>query len=121
MVRASRSMDTIRSISLKYSRFMPRDGSRPLGGDKLVDARAQVLEDEILLGGGAAFVDLLRPLFQRHLDPEGFVDCERDVEKIEAVDPQVVDRVTFGFDLFPRDVAGLRNNVYDSIERRRHR
>src|SRR5688500_20093263 len=98
MVRASRSMDTIRSISLKYSRFIPGGGSRPLGSDKLVDARAQVLEDEILLCGGAAFVDLLRPLLERHLDSEGLVDRERDVEEVEAVDAEVVDRVALWLD-----------------------
>ena len=62
-----------------------------LGGDQFVDARAEVLQHEILLGGGLAVVDFLRPLFERQLNPESLVDGKRDVEKIEAVDAKVVD------------------------------
>ena len=49
--------------------------------------------DEILLGRRAALVDLLGPLFERHLDPERLVDREGDVQEVEAVDPKVIDRV----------------------------
>ena len=63
-------------------------GSRsPLGGNKTVDAGAQVLQHEILLCGGFAVVDLLGPLLERQLDPEGLVDGERNVEEVQAVDP----------------------------------
>jgi len=41
-----------------------------------------------LFGRRLAVVDFLRPFFQRQLDPECLVDRERDVEKIEAVDPR---------------------------------
>jgi hypothetical protein len=71
---------------------------RALGRDQFVDACTEVLQDKILLGGRLAVVDLLRPFFQRQLDPECFVDRERDVEKVQAVDPQIVNRVAFGRD-----------------------
>src|ERR1700704_6038331 len=66
--------------------------SSPLGGDKTVDACAQILEHEILFGGGLAVVDFLGPLLQRKLDSESLVDRKRDIEEIEAVDPKVIDR-----------------------------
>ena len=50
-------------------------------------------------------VDLLGPALQRQLDPEGLVDREGDVEEGEAVDAEVVDGVTLGRDLLPRDVG----------------
>src|SRR5438132_5421196 len=94
----------MRSISLKYSRCI--GGGRALGGDQFVDALAEVFQDEILLGGGLAVIDLLRPLFQRHLDPERLVDGEGDIEKVQAVDSQIVDRVALGGDGVTRNVAG---------------
>ena len=84
----------MRSISWKYSRCMAGD-YRALGGDQFVDARAEVFQDEVLLGRRLAVVDFLGPFFQRQLDPECLVDRERDVEKIQAVDPQIVDGVAF--------------------------
>src|SRR5215467_8239140 len=65
--------------------------SSALGSDKLVDARAQVVELKILLGGRLALVDLLRPLLERHLDSERLVDRKCNVEKVEAVDAEIVD------------------------------
>src|SRR6266700_6963372 len=83
---------TMRSIMWKYSSCMiARLGARALGGNQFVDARAQILQYEILLGGRFAVVDFLGPLFQRQLDTELLVDRERDVQKIEAVDAEVID------------------------------
>src|ERR1700732_4313198 len=87
-----------------------------LGGDQFVDAGAEVFQDEILLGGGLAVVDFLRPLFQRKLDSERLVDSERNVEKIEAVDPQIVDGVAFGRDRVAWYVTGFGDNRGDLIE-----
>src|SRR5690606_14010349 len=112
----SRSSETIRSISLKYSSCIRAGRSGLFGGDQFVAARAQVLKDEILLCRRALFVDLLRPLLQRHLDAEGLVDREGDVEKVEAVDAQIIDRVTFRRDLLTRNIARLRNDVGDGVE-----
>ena len=64
-----------------------------LGGDQLVDAGAEVLQHEILLGRRLAVVDLLGPLLERQLDAERLVDGERDVEEVEAVDAEIVDGV----------------------------
>src|SRR6185295_6537802 len=91
--RALTSSSRMRSISRKYSRRMPVRASRSLGSDELVDARAQVFHHEILLGRRFALVDFLRPLFERHLDPERLVDRERDVEEVQAVDAEIVDGV----------------------------
>src|SRR5262245_66374338 len=61
-----------------------------LGSDKLVDAGAEVVQLEILLGGRFAVVDLLRPLLERHLDSERLVDRKCGVTKIKAVDAEMV-------------------------------
>src|SRR4051812_7547450 len=104
----------MRSISVKYSSCI--GGGRALGGNQFVDALAQVFQNEILLGRGLAVVDLLGPFFQRHLDPECLVDGEGDVEKVEAVDSQIVDRVALGGDGVTRNVTGFSDNVGDLIE-----
>src|SRR5262252_8523021 len=85
--------------------------SGPLGGNETVDAGAQVLQYEILLGRGFAVVDLLGPLLERQFDPKGLVDGERDVEKIQAVDPQILDGVTLWLDSIAWDVARLGDDV----------
>src|SRR4051794_18882327 len=104
----------MRSMSRKYSSCI--GGGRALGGDQFVDALAEVFQDEILLRRGLAVIDLLRPFFQRHLYSEGLVDGEGDVEEVQAVDPQIVDRVTLRSDGVTRNVAGLSDNVGDLIE-----
>ena len=71
---------------------------RRLGRDQLVDLGAQVLHEEVLFGRDLAVIDVLRPLFQRHLDAEFLVDGKDDVEEIEAVDAEIVDRVAFRCD-----------------------
>src|ERR1700761_544140 len=111
----------IRSIIWKYSRFMTRgyapfSSAGTLGRDQFVDARAEVLQHEILFGGRLAVVDFLRPLFQRQLDPEGLVDGKGDVEEIKAVDAQIVDRMAIRCDRVARDVAGLSDDRGDLIE-----
>src|SRR5258708_4284251 len=117
MVRSPRSRSTIRSISWKYSKRMPLD-SCTLGGGERVDMRAKVLQDEILLGRRLALVDLLGPLLERHFDPEGLVDCKCDVEKVEAVDTEIIDRVAFELDRIARNIAGLGNDIGDGVEGR---
>src|SRR5215467_2067303 len=94
--------------------------SSALGSDKLVDAGAQVVELKILLGGRLALVDLLRPLLERHLDSECLVDCERNVEKIQAVDAKVINGVALRLDSVPRNIAGLGDDIGHGVERRRH-
>src|ERR1700722_10656927 len=134
IVRPSRSRSTIRSMSWKYSMRMelahvpakwapvrrqehaPSHRLSPLGGDQTVDAGTQVLEDEVLLGGRLAVVDFLRPLLERELDSERLVDRECDIEEIEAVDAEIVDRVAFRLDLLARNVARLGDDIGDRIE-----
>src|SRR6187401_2432741 len=82
-----------------------------LGSDQVVDAGAEVIQDEILLGRRLAVIDLLGPLLERQLDPERLVDGEGDIEEVEAVDAQVVDGVALGRDRVALDVAGLSNDV----------
>src|SRR3954466_4364063 len=91
-----------------------------LGGDQFVNAIGEILQHEILLGRGLAVVDLLGPFFERHLDPERLVDGKGDVEEVQAVDSQIVDGVALRLDRVARNVAGLRDNVGDLIECRRH-
>src|SRR5262245_1812822 len=91
-----------------------------LGSDKLVDAGAEVVQLEILLGGRVAVVDLLRPLLERHLDSERLVDRKGDVEKIQAVDAEVVDGVAFRLDRLARTVAGLGDDIGHGVKSRRH-
>src|SRR5712691_4361115 len=99
---------------------MPVGASRALGSDKLVDAGAQVVQLEVLLGRGLAVVDLLRPLLERHLDAERLVDREGDVEEVQAVDAEIVDGVTLRLDRVARDVAGLGDDTGHGLEGRRH-
>src|SRR5712691_6618664 len=94
--------------------------SGALGSDKLVDAGAQVVQLKILLGRRLAVVDLLGPLLERHLDSERLVDRERDVEKIQAVDAEVVDGVAFRLDRLARNIAGLRDDIGHGVKGRRH-
>jgi hypothetical protein len=69
-------------------------GSCRLGSDELVDARAQILQHEILfpLWRGLSFTSVSTA--RGHLDAKGLVDRKGDVEKIKAVDAEVVDGVT---------------------------
>src|ERR1700749_1944883 len=107
----------MRSIRGKYSScIVARLGARALGRDQFVDTRAEVFQDEVLLGGRLAVIDFLGPLFQRQLDSERLVDRKRDVEKIEAVDSQIVDGMAFRRDRVARYVAGLSDNRSDLIE-----
>src|SRR6516164_6552304 len=86
----STSRPTIRSIRWKYSSCMvARLGARALGRNQFVYARAQIFQHKVLFGGRLAVIDLLGPFLQRQLDSELLVDCERDVQEIEAVDAQI--------------------------------
>ncbi len=91
-----------------------------LGGNQFVDARTEVLQHEILFGRGLAVVDFLGPFLQRQFDPEGLVDGKGDVEEIEAVDAEIIDRVASLRDRVARNVAGLSDNRGDLIECSRH-
>src|SRR4051794_23223934 len=108
MVRSLTLRSAMRSISWKYSRCMARDlRARALGRDQFVDAGREIFQDKILLGGRLAVIDFLRPFLQRQLDPERLVNRECDVEEIEAVDPEIVDRVAFRRDRVAWNVAGF--------------
>ncbi len=71
-----------------------------LRGDQLVDARAEVLQHEIVFDVRLALVHFLRPLLERNLDAELLVEREHDIEEVETVDAEVVDGVCLGFDIF---------------------
>src|SRR5216684_4163371 len=92
---SSTDISTTRSTIWKYSSLIRR--SCALGGNEVVDAGAKVLEDEILLG--------------RRL-----VVGEGDVEKVQAVDFEIVDGVAFRLDLLSRNVAGFGNDIRNRIE-----
>src|ERR1700693_3262902 len=95
--------------------------SGALGSDQLVDSLAQVLQHEILIRRRFAVVDFLRPLFERKLYAEGFVDGKGDVEKVETVDLEIVEGVTLGLDIFTRNIASFRNDFSHFIECSGHR
>src|SRR5215210_2858424 len=78
-----------------------------LGGHECVNARHEVLQDEILLGRSLALVHFLRPLLQRQLDPEGLVDGKGDIEEGQGVDAQILNGMALGRDLLARDIGGL--------------
>ncbi len=82
-----------------------RGASGAFGGDKLVDPFAQVLQYEVLIRGRLAVVDFLGPLFERQLDAECLVDGKRDIEEIEAVDLEIVDRMTFRLNVLTQNLA----------------
>src|SRR3546814_5850968 len=77
--------------------------------------------DEIVLGRRLALVDFLHPLLDRHLDAEFLVDGEGDVEKIQAVDTEIIDRVGLRPDGLAVDAADFCNDVRDCRESIAHR
>ena len=85
--------------------------SGALGCNQFVDARAEIAEHEVLLCRRLAVVDFLGPLFQRQLDPERLVDGKRDIEEVQTVDSEVVDRMAFRGNRIARNIAGLGNDV----------
>ncbi|CUX18903.1 hypothetical protein AGR3A_Cc250003 [Agrobacterium tomkonis CFBP 6623] len=87
-----------------------------LGCAQFVDLGAEVLQHEVFFGGNLAFVDFLRPLLERNLDAEFLVDGENDIQKVEAVDAQIVDRVAFRRNGFAVDFAGFGDNVGNLVE-----
>src|SRR3954464_1354732 len=118
MVFSPMLRSTMRSSRWKYSSCIGR--WRALGGDQFVDSLAEVFQNEILFGRGLAVIDLLRPLLQRQLDTECLIDGKRDIQKVQAVDPQIVDRMAVGRYGVPGNVAGLSDNVGDLVECGRH-
>src|SRR3974377_980542 len=98
---------------------MRRSGA--LRSDQLVNTLAQVLQHEILIGGGFAIVDFLGPLFERQLYAECLIDGEGDVEKVQAVNLEIVDRVTFRLVVFARNIASFRYDFRHFIYSGGHR
>src|ERR1700730_15469732 len=92
-----------------------------LGSDKLVDAGAQIVQLKILIRRRLAVVDFLRPLLEGHFDPECLVDRKGDIEKIQAVDAEIVDGVAFRFDRVARNIASLGDDIGYRVKGRRHR
>jgi len=103
----------IRKRLCEYSR---PEGQLRLCHCQTIDAGAEVFQDEILLGGRLAVVDLLGPLFKRQFDPECLVDGEGNVKKIETVDSKIVYGVAFRFDPVAGNVARLRNYIGHRVE-----
>src|SRR5271156_6047191 len=95
--------------------------SGALGSDQLVDPFAQTFQHEVLIGGCLAVVDFLGPLLERKLYAERLVDGEGDVEEVQAIDLEIVDRVAFRLDIFTRNIASFRNDFSHFIERGGHR
>src|SRR5690242_123785 len=118
-VRASGSSATILSTIWKYSSRMPASGG--LRGDQFIDVGAEIAQHEVFVCRNLPLVHFLGPFLQRHLDAERFVDGERDIEKIQAVDTEIVDCVALRRDLLTRNVACFGNDSGDGIEGRRHR
>src|SRR5580698_5019306 len=106
----------MRSIIWKYSKRI-RGASGALGGNQLVDLLAEITQDEILIRRCFAIVDFLGPLLERKLDAERLVDGKGDVEE---VDFEIVDGVTFRFDIVARDITSFRNNISNFVKRSRH-
>src|SRR4051812_45048538 len=123
MVCSSSLSSTIRSISRKYSSRMQSrlPWGCALGCNQFVDPSREILQDEVLFGRRLPIVDFLGPLLERQLDAEGLVDRECDIEEVEAVDPEVVDRMALRRDLLAVDVAGFGNDIGDGVKSRRHR
>src|SRR5437763_5757409 len=129
MVPAAESTASTRSTIWKYSRRMTPDGQveeaggtrRTRGSGRLcrpqiLDARAEIAQDEIVVDRALALVDVLHPFFDRHLDAEALVDGERYIQEIQAVDAQIVDRVGVRLDRRSVDIASLRNDIRDGAE-----
>src|SRR5262245_29566082 len=115
------AVDQLKIFKLHAALIQHLTADRPLGGDEIVDAGAQILEHEILFGRRLAVVDLLGPAFERQLDGKRLVDGEGDVEEVEAVDAEIVDGVALGLDLVALDVAGLGDDAGHGVEGRGHR
>gem|GEM_PF-7119430 len=93
-----------------------RGCSALLGCDQLVNLGAEVLQNEVFFGRSLAFVNFLRPLFQRNLDAESFVDSEYDVEEVEAVNAKIVDGMAIRRDGVTVDFAGLMSATLSKVE-----
>src|SRR5215813_10792630 len=93
---------------------------RRLRGDQLVDPAAEMAQHEIVADRGPAFVDLLHPLLDRHLDAESLVDGKGNIEKIQAVDAEIVDRMRFRANFCPIYIADLGDDACHRVEGRTH-
>ena len=69
--------------------------SGSLCSDEFVDAGAQVLEYEILIGCCLSIVDFLSPLLKGKLDAKGFINGKGNIEKVQAVDTEIINSMTF--------------------------
>src|SRR5262249_45675725 len=115
--------DTERDYSVDQLKIFEPHASAlgALGSDKLVDAGAKIIQLKVLIRRRFAVVDFLGPLLERHFDAERLVDRKRDIEKIQAVDAEVVDGVTLRLDRLARNVARLGDDASYRIEGRRGR
>jgi hypothetical protein len=94
-----------------------RERSGPLRRNQTVDAGAQIVKYKVLLGGGLAVVDFLRPLLKRQLDSESLVDREGDIEEVKAVNAEIIDGVALRLDRVAGDVACLGDDIGHRIKR----
>src|SRR6266404_7398405 len=130
IVPATGSPASTRSTIWKYSRRMT-PANQVLGqlrGESLgppsgrlcrpqfIDPGAEIAQDEVVVDRALALVDVLHPLLDGHLDGETLVDGEGDVQKIEAVDAEIVDGVGCRLDRRPVDIASLGNDVRDGVK-----
>lgn len=79
--------------------------------NQFVDFCAQIAKHEIFFGGHFAVIDILGPLLERYFDAEFFVDGENNVEKVEAVDAEIVNGVAFGSDCITVDFTGVCDDI----------
>src|SRR5262245_29815116 len=106
---------------LKVLKTHVSSASGSLCSDEFVDAGAQVLEHKILVSRCFAVVDFLGPLFKWKLNSKSLVDGKGNVQKIEAIDAKVVDRMTFRLDGVARNITGFGDDIGYGVERGRHR
>src|ERR1700684_2418098 len=109
----------MRSIIWKYSKRI-RGASGALGGNQLVDLLSEITQDEIMIRRCFVIVDFLGSLVERTPAAERLVDVKGDVEEVVTVDFEIVDGVTFRFDIVARDITSFRNNISNFVKRSRH-
>src|SRR5947207_15152787 len=129
IVPAAESTASMRSIIWKYSRRMKPAGQIEEGGGtrgsrgsgrlrrpQILNVRAEIAQDEIVVDRALALVDVLHPFFDRHLDAKALVDGESHIQEVQAVDAQIVDRVGGRLDRRSVDIASLRNDIRDGAK-----
>ena len=64
-------------------------GSAGLGRNQLIHTFGQVLHHEVFFRRRAARIHFLRPGFHRHLDAEGLVYGEDDIQEVQAINAKI--------------------------------